>query len=72
MSWWDDIKARLQGAIQPAADAAAAPIAPIATPQGATQMGMGKEKKGYTSAGGKRVKTRSASKRKGRKTVRKH
>jgi hypothetical protein len=72
-SWWDNVKAKIQGVVQPAASAAAAPIAPIATVEGATQLGMGKEKKGYTSAGGKRLrKTRSASKRKGRKTARKH
>ena len=44
MSWWDNIKAKIQGVVQPAASAAAAPIAPIATPEGATQLGMGKEK----------------------------
>lgn len=39
------------------------PISPtVTTSAGAVKMGMGKEKSGYTSAGGRRLKTRRAKK----------
>lgn len=48
-----------------AAPAQQSPISPLVTQGGAKMVGMGKEPVGYTSAGGRRLKTRSASKRKG-------
>jgi hypothetical protein len=39
------------------------PIAPLVTPEGAKMVGMDSEPAGYTSGGGRRLKTRSASKK---------
>ena len=73
-SWWSG----LTGTTPQQAAAPIQNLAPIATtPEGPAAVGMGREKKGYTSAGGKRAasrKARPSSKRGGkkRKTSRKH
>ena len=73
-SWWSN----LTGSTPQQTAAPIQDLAPVATtPAGPAAIGMGREKKGYTSAGGKRHasrKSRSASKRGGKrgKTARKH
>lgn len=51
-----------QGAIAPL-QKQDSPIAPLVTPEGAKMVGMDSEPAGYTSGGGRRLKTRSASKK---------
>lgn len=75
--FYEKAKAAVVGPTQDAVAPIQQQIPAVTTQGGAVKMGMGKEPTGYTSAGGRRVKTRSASKRKGgRKTrskrVRKH
>lgn len=63
--FYEKAKAAVVGPTQEAVAPVQQQIPAVTTQGGAVKMGMGKERKGYTSAGGRRLKTRSASKKKG-------
>jgi hypothetical protein len=64
-SMWEKLKsgiAGITGSVVAPLQKQDSPIAPLVTQDGAKMVGMGSEPSGYTSGGGRRLKTRSASK----------